>query len=738
MNNQELNENMYDVAVELLSKNHSLNYRTKGMSMYPTLRPGDKAIVEKCEADKCKRGDIVVFRQDNKLICHRIIKSDFRRGELSILTKGDNCRKADKPFTSDSLLGIVRVFERDAKQRSFDDNRHHISKFIYQNLPKSGLIYNRMHHLLSKAFISVSSLRTNFPMVIQHSEKLFWLNAIISVLQGILPFVTLVLIKFLIDVLTKQNYSANIWLLLSATAVSFIVTAIISELKTFYSEKISQSVSKNIYQKLQQRHSTLALSHYENPEHQDKIHRAVQEASYRPLKIVNAVLNAIKSVSSAVILLLLFVFIRWYLIFILIAAVLPGMISRIYFSQKNYRLKKDQSQREREMYYYNRILTGIPFAKELKLFSFMHYFLNRFRKVQNRLFDERIKLRRSEMRVGIASQIFAVMLIFISLGVVAFLNINGKISIGTLVMFFFAFQRGYTVLSEFFKAFTQIAEDNIFLQDFSEFLNSTLTEKRAEPIQEFSLTKGISIRNLNFSYENSRREALHNINLEIPAGKTVALVGANGSGKTTLIKLLCGFYEAVSGQILYDNKNAIDIGQENICRNISAVFQDFALYNIPAIENLYLGDFSREFDENKARKAAETAGVAEVLSGLSQGYKTMLGNLFKGGEELSVGQWQKIAIARAIYRDAPLLLFDEPSSALDATSEQEILAKLREFSRGKTTIIISHRLSSVQWADKICVLDKGTIVEEGTHEQLIEQRGKYYQLYSASKSNGSK
>ena len=152
MNNQELNENMYDVAVELLSKNHSLNYRTKGMSMYPTLRPGDKAIVEKCEADKCKRGDIVVFRQDNKLICHRIIKSDFRRGELSILTKGDNCRKADKPFTSDSLLGIVRVFERDGKQRSFDDNRHRISKFIYQNLPESGLIYNRMHHLVSRVF----------------------------------------------------------------------------------------------------------------------------------------------------------------------------------------------------------------------------------------------------------------------------------------------------------------------------------------------------------------------------------------------------------------------------------------------------------------------------------------------------------------------------------------------------------------------------------------------------------
>lgn len=733
MNNQELNESMYDVAVELLNKNHALHYRTKGMSMYPTLRPGDKTIVEKCEAAECKRGDIVVFRQGEQLICHRIIKTDFRWGELSIQTKGDNCVKPDKPFAAEYLLGIVNSFERNGKTTLFSNKKQNISKHVYLNFPKTALKYNRLHQLSSKAFSSITSLRKNFPMVIENSEKLFLINASISVLQGALPFVTLVLIKFLIDVLTKQNNSVNIWALLTLTAISFIITAILNELKTYYSEKIAQSVSKNIFHKLHQRHSTLPLSHYENPEQQDKIHRAVQEASYRPLKIVNAVLTAIKSVSSAIILLALFVFIRWYLIFILLAAVIPGMINRIYFSQKHYRLKKDQSQREREMYYYNRILTGIPFAKELKLFSFMHYFLIRFRKVQDRLFEERIELRKAEIRLGIATQVFAVVLIFISLGVVAFLNMKGLVSIGTLVMFFFAFQRGYSVINEFFRAFTQIAEDNIFLQDFSEFIDNAQFEKNIQPTETFSLTKGISIRNVSFSYINSSREALHNVNIEIPAGQSVALVGANGSGKTTLIKLLCGFYQVGSGQILFDNKNANHIGQENICKNISAVFQDFALYNIPAIENLYLGDFSKEFNEPKALEAAKAAGADEILSNLAQGYKTMLGNLFKGGEELSVGQWQKIAIARAIYRDAPLLLFDEPSSALDATSEQQILAKLREFSRGKTTIIISHRLSSVQWADRICVLDKGVVVEEGTHDSLLELRGKYYELYSASK-----
>jgi len=225
---------------------------------------------------------------------------------------------------------------------------------------------------------------------------------------------------------------------------------------------------------------------------------------------------------------------------------------------------------------------------------------------------------------------------------------------------------------------------------------------------------------------------LKGVNISIPAGKTVAFVGANGSGKTTLIKLLCGFYQPDTGMISFDGINSRSIGQEKICENITAVFQDFALYNIPAIENLGLGNVKAELNLDRAMNAARDAGIADVIERLPDGYNTLLGNLFKGGEELSIGQWQKIAIARAFYRDSPLILMDEPSSALDASSELQIIRSLKTLSSDKTAVIISHRLSTVQWADLIYLFDKGEVLESGSHSDLMALKGKYYTLFNTA------
>jgi len=225
---------------------------------------------------------------------------------------------------------------------------------------------------------------------------------------------------------------------------------------------------------------------------------------------------------------------------------------------------------------------------------------------------------------------------------------------------------------------------------------------------------------------------LKSVSIAIPAGKTVAFVGANGSGKTTLIKLLCGFYQPDAGIISFDGVDSRNIGQKRICENITAVFQDFALYNIPAIENLGLGDVKIELDPDKAKKAARAAGIADVIERLPNGYHTLLGNLFKGGEELSIGQWQKMAIARAFYRDSPLILMDEPSSALDASSELQIIKSLKELSHDKTAVIVSHRLSTVQWADLIYLFDKGEVVECGNHAELMALKGKYFDLFQTA------
>ena len=593
----------------------------------------------------------------------------------------------------------------------------------------------RINHHYNHLKSTFGSLNENLRLISKGSKKVLFQNGIISLLQGIIPFAIIVCVKELVDRLNglnNENSQQFYWFLtvLIITALLFLLSGILTELKSYYSEKLSQSVLQRVYKKLHKKHASLDLTNYENPDKQDKTHRAVQEASYRPIKMLNELLTGIKSIASALFLLGLFISIRWYLVLILVVATIPGIFIRLKFSKKFYELKDTHSRKEREMYYYNRILTGFPFAKELKLFGFFSYFKKRFNSVQENLFDEKIALRKSELQWGLFAQFFSIALIFISLAFISYLKINGLISIGTVVLFFFAFQRGYSVLNELFRSVTMLVEDNTFLKDFTDFLKLPSTsEKGTNSKKAFSLKKEISIENVSFKYETSQRYALNHINLTIPAGKTVAFVGANGSGKTTLIKLLCGFYQPENGQIKYDNIDAEALGQTQICENITAVFQDFALYNIPAIENITLGNIQIPFDTERAKNAAKQAGINDLFEKLPNGYDTMLGNLFKGGEELSIGQWQKIAIARAFYRNSTLILMDEPSSALDADSELQIIKSLKKLSQEKTAIIVSHRLSTVKWADLIYFFENGEIVESGTHTDLLALKGKYFSLF---------
>lgn len=742
MKKDELNSHFYEIAGELLNDHHSLQFLTKGYSMFPTLLPGDKAVIEKCDPNDYQLGDIVVFKSRGILIGHRIIKRTQSSGGTVFTTRGDNSPATDKSIIEKEILGKIQSFTRDGKVISCHNANKTTTAYLALHFPKILLFFSqntlRTKLRLNKMLNHLDSLKENIPFITQGSKKLFYINALISILQGLIPFVIIVLFKYLIDFLTVNEITSSeqkiyFGLILTATALSFASTAVLNEVRTYYSEKLSQSVTKHIYSKLQAHHIRLQLSNYENPEKQDKLHRAVQEASFRPIKIINSLLNAIKSTASAIFLLALFISIRWYIILILIVAISPGILIRLKFSRKHYQLKETHSTKEREMYYFNRILTGFPFAKELKLFGFSKFFLKRFNHTQHQIFDDKIKLRKAEMQLTVAAQLFAVVLIFACMGFVSYLKINGEITMGTLVLFFFAFQRGYAVLNDFFRSFTQISEDNVFLKDFTGFLHdeNNLIKELDQP-REFSLSKDLRIENVSFAYETSKRDALKNINLVIPAGKKVAFVGANGSGKTTLIKLICGFYKPTEGRIMFDDTDAKEIGQKDICKNISAVFQDFALYNIPAIDNIFLGDSSKPLDIDKAKQAAQKADIDYVLSNLSQGYNTMLGNLFRTGEEMSIGQWQKIAIARAFYRNAPLLLLDEPSSALDANSESQVLQKLKELAENKTAIIISHRLNSVQWADFICVFHKGELVEQGTHDELLALKGKYFELSQVS------
>ena len=736
MTQGDVNTDLFALAESLLNENHTLSYRLKGNSMYPTLRAGDTAFVDTCSVEKLKKGDIVVFKANNMLIAHKITEIKLANEEYIIQTKGDNCLHKDAQFTADALLGKIKSITRDGREIKINGFEMQFWSMMAQKFQGTLLKTNSLLFALKKQQNNLKSLKSNLYFITQKSGKQLWINIIIAILQGILPFIIIVCIKAITDILIQGDKGNAIekhlfFTLLTITAVVFLFNTLLAEIKAYSSEKLAQSVIQNIYKKLHLKHSQLDLSHYENPEDQNKIHRAVQEASYRPLKIINELLVCIKSIAAALFLAGIFISVKWYLIVILAIAIIPDILVRISYSRKLYKLKTRHSEPEREMYYYNRVLTGHPFAKEQKLFGFTDFFLSRFTNLQNQLFKDKILLGKSQLKREILVQTFAIGLIFLSLAYVSLMKINGLISIGTVVLFFFAFQRGYAVLNDLFRSSTQIIEDNGFLNDFTGFINMA-SQERPNTHQPFSLQKEISIQHLSFRYKNSSRNALNDINLTIPKGKTIAFVGENGSGKTTMIKLLCGFYKPDSGEIFFDGIPAESIGEKTIRENISAVFQDFALYNISALLNIGLGDTKTTIDTDKAKKAAQAAGIAEIMEKLPNGYNTMLGNLFTGGEELSIGQWQKIAIARAFYRNAPLLLMDEPSSALDAHAELEIIGKLKDLSQNKTAVIVSHRLTTVQWADLIYVFDKGKIVESGTHQELLDLQGKYMQLSNAA------
>ncbi len=734
-------DELLDLVESVINDDISLIINMKGFSMFPTLRPGDRGLIEKCNPKTLKKGDIVVFRLAQKIIAHRLIKIHSIDKKIVFITKGDNNSFIDQTFDVAALIGKITLIYRGTHTIKMSN--------LMMNVRKTEALYfSRLlipiHHFIlrwnqtgSSIKNRFSNLKKNIEIVIDSVRKEFSINAIISVLQGIIPFIILICVKKFIDVLTHgslqnihQQKQFILWLVL--TALFFLISGLLSELREYFSEKLAQSVTKRVYLQLHEKHEELDLSTYENSSKQDQLHRAVQEASFRPIKILNELLITFRSVASVLFLFGLFVFIRWYLIIILFVAILPGILIRIKFSRKRYKLKDSQNTREREMYYFNRILTGFPFAKELRLFGYGRFFRQKFHNIQNDLFDEKITLRRSEMKWGIYANIFSIILISITLAFISYLNIQGIISIGTVVLFFFAFQRGYSVLNDFFRSITQLLEDNAFLNDFIQFLKMPVKQTLGEKSSSFSLQHEIRFENVNFSYESTRRNVLKSINIVIPAGKTVAFVGTNGSGKTTLIKLLCGFYLPDSGRILFDGKEIRELHSKTLQQNITTVFQDFALYNITALQNIALGNINADFNERKMEEAARKAGIEDVLKNLPNGFHTLLGSLFQGGEELSIGQWQKIAIARALYRDSAIILMDEPSSALDADSEMQIINNLKNLSSNKTAVIVSHRLSTVQWADLIYFLDQGEVKESGNHHELMEKKGLYYNLYQTA------
>jgi len=563
-------------------------------------------------------------------------------------------------------------------------------------------------------------------------------NGFLQTLQGILPLAALYLMKLIVDAVTvslsapdKSQAFWHIVLLIAMAGGVALLNGFLQLLSGMVSEAMALTVTDHVHDILHAKSVEVDLEYYENPQYFDTLHRAQQEGPYRPSAIINHLVLLVQNSVLLIAMAGLLFSLHWAVACILFIAVVPGVLVRINFANRLYDWHEKRTETERQAMYINWVLTGDIHAKEIRQFGLGDLLIERFSKLHSRLRNEKLAIAKKQSMADFTAQSGATLAVFGSFAFIAYKTVYGHITLGDMVMYFQAFQRGLAAMRSLFGSMANLYQDNLFLSNLYDFLN---LEPRvigpADPLPiPRPMQKGIVFDNVSFQYPASRRKALDNVSLTITPGETVALVGRNGCGKTTLAKLLCRLYDPQQGSIRLDD---IDLKQFNVPalrREISVLFQDFVKYYLTARENIWFGNIDRSPEEDRVRAAARQADVDELIENLPKGYDTMLGKWFKDGEELSRGEWLKIALARAFMGSGQIILLDEPASSLDPRAENEIFCKFKELTEGKTAIFISHRLSTVKMADRIFVMDTGGIVECGSYEELIRKKGSFAGLF---------
>ena len=475
---------------------------------------------------------------------------------------------------------------------------------------------------------------------------------------------------------------------------------------------------------------TLELAHFEDAEYYDKLVRARREASSRPLSLVTKTFDLLRNVISLIAIgVFLFQFSPYAVLLLSIAGV-PAFIAEAKFSGEAFRVNKRRSAERRMQIYLEMVLTREDGVKEVKLLQLGKIFLQRYVDIFLAIYkeDRSLVLRRGVWGYGLG--IIASGAFYFAYGWVGFAAIAGAITIGQMTMYIAQFRLGQSAVTSSLTSVNGMYEDNLYLSNLTEYLEHEVPEQSGNLHAGPRPEDGIRFESVSFFYPGSDVPALDNVSLHITPGESLAIVGENGSGKTTLIKLLTRLYTPTQGQILLEGLPLQDWDIDTLRRKIGVIFQDFARYQLIVGENIGIGDSDNLDSENEIEIAAKKGMADEFVRDLPSGYKTQLGTWFKDGKELSGGQWQKVALSRAFMRSkADILILDEPTAAIDAKAEADIFAHFAELTANRISIIISHRFSTVRRADHIIVLEKSKIMEQGSHEELLELGGQYATLF---------
>ena len=563
-------------------------------------------------------------------------------------------------------------------------------------------------------------------------------NSILVVIQGVLPLLPLYLMKLIVDAVTagltapdKAAALRHVMLLVGFMGAVILFGFLIRLIARLVSEWQASIVTDHMNEVLLAKSIEVDLEYYESARYYDTFHRAQREAPSRPISIVNGLSQIGQSGISLLAIAGLLLSFNWFIAVILFTAVISGTAVRLRYTGKMYAWQREQTSTERQAVYLNWMLTDSSYAKEVRLFDLGPLLMRRFRDVRWKLRKGRLAISRRRSIAEFGAQTFSTVAIYGSYAFVAYQAILGKSTLGDLMMYYQAFQRVEGFLQIIMSSLGGLYEDNLFLSNLYEFLDlkrTVIEPVHARPVPQ-PMQRGIVLDHVSFQYPTGTRKVFENISLTIRPGEVVALVGENGSGKTTLIKLLCRLYDTTGGTITIDGVDLRQFETKALRHEIAIIFQDYAHYHLTARENIWFGNTTLPPDHERVIAAARQSGADDVISALPHGYETILGKWFEDGEELSIGEWQKVALARAFMRDAQIIVLDEPTSSMDAKAEYEFFKNFRQLVSGRTAILISHRFSTVRMADRIYVLKHGSIIEDGTHEELINRQGVYANLF---------